>query len=114
MVPVSGVGDIHRIDFRHGGHEYDARYPEGLPTTIEIEHAGLGTHSSGLVMFPPGHAGNTTAPLSAMLRHKFAALAGLGVSDPAALYEQVSNLAARSPAEIQSLYSFAIEHVRPA
>lgn len=105
---------MSRIDFRHGGPEYDARYPEGLPTSIEIDHDELGTLNSDLVMFPPGHAGNTTAPLAALLRHKFAALASLGVRDPAALLERVSNLAAKSSAEIQSLYSFEIDHVRPA
>ena len=30
-----------RVDFRHGGSEYDAKYPDGLPTLLEIEHARL-------------------------------------------------------------------------
>src|SRR6185295_4831873 len=28
---------IDRIDFRHGGREYDERYPDGIPTSLEIE-----------------------------------------------------------------------------
>jgi 2-methylcitrate dehydratase len=105
---------MQRIDFRHGGPEYDAKYPDGLPTTLEIDHAALGPLTSGLVMYPPGHARNTTANLAALLRHKFDRLAGLGVGDPAALHQRMSNLAAKSPAEVHSLYSFEIEHVRPA
>jgi 2-methylcitrate dehydratase len=103
-----------RIDFRHGGPEFDARYPDGIPTSLEIDHTTLGTLSSGLVMYPPGHARNTTADLPDLLRHKFERLARLGVSDPAALHERVTHLAAKSAAEIRSLYSFEIDHVRPA
>jgi 2-methylcitrate dehydratase len=105
---------MRRIDFRHGGPEYDAKYPDGIPTSLEIEHETLGTLSSGLVMYPPGHARNTTANLDELLRHKFDRLAGLGVRDPAALHERVSNLSAKSAAEVQWLYSFEIDHVRPA
>ena len=32
---------MQRIDFRHGGPEYDAKYPDGIPTSLEIEHAHL-------------------------------------------------------------------------
>jgi len=105
---------MSRIDFRHGGAEYDRRYPDGIPTSLEIDHATLGTLSSGLVMYPPGHARNTTADLAGLLRHKFDRLASLSVRDTAALHQQVSNLAAKSAAEIRSLYSFEIDHVRLA
>ena len=47
---------MERIDFRHGGPEYDRKYPDGIPTTVEIDHAKLGQLSSGLVMYPEGHA----------------------------------------------------------
>ena len=33
---------MERIDFRHGGPEYDAKYPDGIPTTVEIEHRDAG------------------------------------------------------------------------
>ena len=54
---------IERIEFRHGGPDYDAKYPDGIPTTLEIEHADLGRLSSGLVMYPEGHARNTSGNL---------------------------------------------------
>ena len=68
---------MRRIDFRHGGREYDAKYPDGIPTSIEIAHRTLGTLSSGLVMYPEGHARNPSGNLPALLEHKFNRLAGL-------------------------------------
>ena len=103
-----------KIDFRHGGPEYDAKYPDGIPTTLEIDHRTLGTLSSGLVMYPQGHARNSSGLLPSLLAHKFQKLAGLGVSDPEALLRRLKNISARSAEDIQQLYSFEIEHVRPA
>jgi len=105
---------MQRIDFRHGGPEYDAKYPDGIPTTVEIVHRTLGTLSSGLVMYPEGHARNTSGNLPALLEHKFHQLAALGVRDVAALQQRLTNLACKSPPEIHDLYSFEINHVRPA
>jgi 2-methylcitrate dehydratase len=103
-----------RIDFCHGGREYDVRYPDGIPTSIEIQHRLLGMLSSGLVMYPEGHARNTSGNLPALLRNKFRRLAGLGVRDVDALHDRLTNLAGKSAAEIRDLYSFEIDHVRPA
>jgi 2-methylcitrate dehydratase len=103
-----------KIDFRHGGPEYDAKYPDGIPTSLEIEHATLGTLSSGLVMYPTGHARGPAANLPGLLKHKFERLAGLGTTEIESLTGRIGNLAAKSPEEIRQLYSFAIDHVRPA
>ena len=97
-----------RIDFRHGGSEYDAKYPDGLPTLLEIEHARLGTLTSGLVMYPEGHARNTSGRLDRLLKAKFMRLAGLGVADPESLWKRIANLRDKSPAEIGAFYSFEI------
>jgi 2-methylcitrate dehydratase len=99
---------IERIEFRHGGKEYDEKYPDGIPTTLEVEHARLGNLSSGLVMYPEGHARNTSGNLPALLQHKFRVLASLGVSDVDALYARFTNLAEKSAAEIADLYDFPI------
>lgn len=96
---------IEKIDFRHGGPEYDARYPDGIPTTVEIDHSSLGQLTSGLVMYPLGHARNTSGDLEAVLAHKFRALASLGVD---ALYARFTGLAAKSAVEIGSLYDFLL------
>lgn len=99
---------MDKIEFRHGGPEYDQKYPDGIPTSLEIEHATLGTVSSGLVMYPTGHARNTTADLDGLLEHKFRLLASLGVADVDALYRRFTNLAEKSPSEIAELYDFEI------
>jgi 2-methylcitrate dehydratase len=99
---------IDRIEFRHGGREYDDMYPDGIPTTLDIDHAELGTLTSGLVMYPLGHARNTCSELAPMLEHKFRTLAGLGVNDVDALYRRFTGLAKKSPAEIAELFDFEI------
>jgi len=61
---------MQKITFEHGGPDYDAKYPDGIPTSIEIFQKGGKKFSSGLVMYPPGHARNTTANLRALLTTK--------------------------------------------
>lgn len=97
---------MERIEFRHGGPEYDAKYPDGIPTMLEIDHEKLGQHSSGLVMYPAGHARNTTANLDDFLTHKFRLLAALGVENVDALYQRFTNLAQKSAGEIAAFYDF--------
>jgi 2-methylcitrate dehydratase len=99
---------IEKIEFRHGGREYDEKYPDGIPTSLEIEHDVLGRLSSGLVMYPAGHARNTTADLDGLLEHKFRRLASLGVADVDGLYHRFTNLADKSAEEIRGLYEFEL------
>jgi 2-methylcitrate dehydratase len=102
---------MERIDFRHGGKEYDDKYPDGIPTSLEIEHAELGRLESGLVMYPVGHARNSGELLGGLLEHKFQLLTKPAVDDPAALYLRFTGLAAKSAAEIRNLYDFQIRGV---
>ncbi len=97
---------MDKIEFVHGGPEYDAKYPDGIPTTVEIDHRGLGRLSSGLVMYPEGHARNASGNLPALLAHKFRVLAGLGVGEVDGLLQRFSGLAKRSAAELRSLYDW--------
>jgi 2-methylcitrate dehydratase len=100
---------MDRIEFLHGGPEYDALYPDGIPTTLEIDHERLGLVSSGLLMYPEGHARNTSARLDQLLSHKVSRLAGLGVADVPALVERFTNFVDKSAAEIRQLYDFEIQ-----
>ncbi len=100
---------MQKIEFQHGGPEYDRRYPDGIPTSLEIEHARLGQLSSGLVMYPEGHARNRSGHLEQLLEHKFRLLAGLGVPDVDGLYRRFDRLSEKSAAEIAGLYSFEIK-----
>ena len=103
---------MERIEFRRGGPEYDAKYPDGIPTTVVIDHAKLGRLTSGLVMYPEGHARNTSGQLDSLLSHKFRALASLGVDDPDALYHRFTGLERATVAEVADLYNFEIRGVR--
>ncbi len=102
---------MEKIEFRHGGPEYDAKYPDGIPTTLEIEHSRLGSLSSGLIMYPLGHARNQDPQLYDVLDFKFQSLARLAVDDPAALRLRFSNLGEKSVEEISRLCDISIRGV---
>ncbi len=99
---------MEQIDFRHGGPEFDRRYPDGIPTTIEVAHAKLGPLTSGLVMYPEGHVRSQSGNLDSLLDHKVQLLASLGVADADALVARFTNLAEKSAQEIAELYDFEI------
>ena len=99
---------MEKIQFEHGGREYDQKYPDGIPTTLEINHDDLGRLSSGLVMYPVGHARNASGQLGGLLEHKFRLLASLGVDDVDGLYRRFTGLAEKSAAEVAGLYDFEI------
>jgi 2-methylcitrate dehydratase len=117
---------MERIEFIHGGPEYDAKYPDGIPTTVEIVGRPFQAaqkkldgpegrfYTSGLVMYPEGHARNTSGNLDDLLAHKFRTLAALSVRDDDALYRRFTNFATKTAAEIRDLYDFEILHVRSA
>ncbi len=59
------------MQLRHGGKSFDDHYPDGIPTTLAIDHGTLGHLSSGLVMYPEGHARANTGHLDDLLIYKF-------------------------------------------
>ena len=98
---------IERIVIEHGGAAYDALYPDGIPTSVVIEHATLGSCDSGIVRHPLGHARSDPARTAAVVDLKFDRLvAGAGL-DPAALRGRM-RLAGRSAADVADLYAFEI------
>lgn len=98
---------IAKIAIVHGGPEYDARYPEGIPTRVEIEHPAHGRLDGGFVLFPQGHARSDAARTAALVDLKFDRLVAGAVDDPAALRTRM-RLAGRPAADIADLYSFPI------
>ncbi|MDP6466933.1 MAG: hypothetical protein QF918_04310, partial [Pirellulaceae bacterium] len=98
-----------RIEFVHGGQSYDQQYPDGIPTTLEITHRQLGTCSSGLVMYPAGHARNRDAKLEGLLDAKCRRLADYGVCDAGALIERFSDFETKTSAQIRQLYDFQLD-----
>jgi 2-methylcitrate dehydratase len=99
---------MSRVEFVHGGTSYDQQYPDGIPTTLEITHQQLGTRSSGLVMYPAGHARNRESDLGGLLEEKYRRLAKYGVGDADALIERFSDLETKTSQQIQQLYDFQL------
>jgi 2-methylcitrate dehydratase len=101
---------MEKMTFKHGGEEYDKRYPDGIPTSIQITGTDGVEHDSGLVMYPTGHARNTTADLQDILAHKFKMLAGLatGGDDPAAkdLVTRYSKMGKKLAADVADIHNF--------
>merc|ERR1719446_1260184 len=83
---------MQKITFTHGGPEYDSKYPDGIPTSLDIFLKGGKKFSSGLVMYPSGHARNTTANLKELLRRKNQMLGEIAFKDSGALEKFLSRL----------------------
>merc|ERR1719336_245733 len=96
---------MDKISFVYGGQEFDDNYPDGIPTTVTIKGSGK-EYSSGMVMYPSGHARNTTANLNDIMNYKFKMLGELCVADPDAAISKLSGLTNKSPAQVDSLYDF--------
>jgi 2-methylcitrate dehydratase len=103
---------LGRIHVRHGGPDYDARYPDGIPTTVDLVHAALGRLSSGLVMYPEGHARCASGNLARLLGAKFDALVAPAVADVESFRKRVSNLRDQSPEHIQRIYEIELYRAR--
>lgn len=98
------------IEFEHGGADYDAKYPDGIPTSMVITDSSGETFDSGLVMYPAGHARNTSADLAGILAHKFDLLGGLAVPEGSqkAMIIRLENLSKLDAKGLEGLYDFEI------
>lgn len=101
---------IRRLDVVPGGNAYDSRYPEGIPTSVILEHERLGTLGGDLVMFPLGHARADQTETARLVDLKFERLVTGAVAAPARLREQVA-LTGKPAAEVANLYSFPITEI---
>jgi 2-methylcitrate dehydratase len=100
---------MEKMTFEHGGAEYDAKYPDGIPTSMQITDEQGQTFDSGLVMYPTGHARNTTADLKGLLAHKWERLGALASDRPRRMIEQLSGIGSKSVADVAKMYAFEIE-----
>lgn len=98
---------IERIVIEHGGREYDDRYPEGIPTSVAIEHESRGMLGGEIVLFPMGHARSDAARTGSIVKLKFDRLVAGAVDDPARLRERM-DLGGKSAADVAELYAFGI------
>ena len=102
-----------KMSFEHGGSEYDAKYPDGIPTSMVITDEQGEAFDSGLVMYPGGHARNHMGPekvdLKTILDAKFRTLGAIAAKDPAPIIARLSGLERKSATEVAGLMDFAIE-----
>jgi len=97
------------IEFEHGGPDYDDRYPDGIPTSMVITQKDGGTYDSGLVMYPSGHARNTTADLHDILAHKTSLMGAIAIDgDSAPVIDAFRGIASLDVAGVLALMDFEI------
>ncbi len=101
-------GLMAKMTFEWGGPDYDAKYPDGIPTSMVITDDAGTTADSGLVMYPAGHARNTTADLKDILNHKWKMLGALAFEKPEPVITQISSLEKKSAQDVARLYAFDI------
>ena len=101
-----------KISFEHGGEEYDAKYPDGIPTSMVITDEQSTEFDSGLVMYPGGHArnnlGDDQVDIKDILAHKFEKLGALAFDNPDSVIKQISNLEKKKAREVAQLYNFPL------
>lgn len=100
---------MERIDFVHGGLEFDEKYPDGIPTTVELTLDSGTSLQSGLVMYPEGHARNSSGNLRRLLSAKFDRLTKSAIDDPQALSDRFSNFPEKNVQQIQDILDFEIK-----
>ena len=96
-----------KCTFEHGGKAYDSKYPEGIPTSIDITLKGGKKIESGFIMFPSGHSRNSSANLQDILNYKNNLLGKLALSDTD-LNDKLSvlnSIEKASNKDLQSLYT---------
>ena len=99
---------METITFGHGGRAYDEKYPDGIPTSINIETTDGTVLESGLIMYPSGHARNTTCDLQDVLQEKFVMHGNIAMDDPAFLIEQCLSIGDLDIASVLSLWDIEL------
>ena len=99
------------IEFDHGGEEYDRRYPDGIPTSIIVSMKDGRSFDSGLVMYPSGHARNTTADLEGILQTKFQRMGELALDQSGPVITLLKELPEMDSAALRAIWDFEIEDV---
>lgn len=104
-----------KIVFEHGGAEYDKRYPEGIPTSIEIECIDGSKVESGMVLFPSGHARNTDADLNGILSHKFKMMGEIALKkeDVEQFITKQMNIESMTSSDLSSIYMCDLRYSGP-
>jgi 2-methylcitrate dehydratase len=94
------------ISFAHGGADYDEKYPDGIPTSIEITTQAGEVFDSGLVMYPSGHARNTTADLEGILGEKMRRMGAIALAEPGPVVDRFRNIGSLDVSALTQVHTF--------
>ncbi|CAD8201177.1 unnamed protein product [Paramecium octaurelia] len=100
-------------EFEHGGKEYDDKYPEGIPTRVQILLKDGKNLDSQFVMFPSGHARNANCDLTGILQNKFKQLGKIAIKDSKSqdqFYQQLNSIDTLSNKDLQTIYNCEINY----
>jgi 2-methylcitrate dehydratase len=97
---------MDKIEFAHGGPDYDSKFPEGIPTSVEVQTKSGQVFDSGLVMFPGGHSRDTTVALHEVLQHKFKLLGNMALDKQELIRfkVQLENIGEMTNEDLDDLY----------
>lgn len=104
---------MQKISFSHDP-SYDAKYPDGIPTSIDITLKSGKVIQSGFVMYPSGHA-RSTCDLQGILDHKNIMLGDIvfeSASDRGNFVEKLQSIKALSASDMQTIYDFDYSKMR--
>ncbi len=102
---------MDKIDFEHGGDDYDSRYPDGIPTSMIIRMTDVGELDSDFIMYPSGHARNTTADLQSILATKFQRMGALALEDQEPVIDRMNALPKLDAEALKQIWDFKIKDV---
>ncbi len=104
-------GLMKKISFAHGGAEYDAKYPDGIPTALIMTDSNGTTFDSGLVMYPAGHARNTNSDLNGLLDRKFQMHGELALDDPQPIIARYNSIGELPADELKQINEYELRQV---
>ena len=96
------------ICFEHGGQEYDEKYPDGIPTSVHITMKDGSVFDSGLVMYPSGHARNTSCDLEGILLAKFAMHGEIAMDDPSVVINRCNSIATLDSDGVSGIWDISL------
>lgn len=102
---------MDKMGFEHGGKEYDDRYPDGIPTSMVVTLKDGKTLETEVVMYPPGHARNTTSDLKGILKYKFGLMGRMALEqkDLDDILDRLDKIESMTNKDLMNIYSCSIK-----
>ena len=101
------------VDLEMTSGFYDPTPHRILEAAMIITDKNGDKFDSGFVMYPPGHARNSTHDLDGILDHKNEMLGDICVADIGAALSKLNGLRSKSPAEIKDIYNIKMKEQPP-